>query len=377
MVDTGPDIYARMGVRAVINAQGNRTLLGGSATVPEVTEVMQTVNNTYVAMRELLERSGEYIADMLGVEAAYVTSGASAALALSAAACMTGRDPDRIAQLPDTSGMKNEIIIQKAQRYAYDRSYTVPGAKLIEAGDEHGCSEKQLKHVIGPDTAAIAYFITPDNTDSMLSLEQVVEVGRAVGLPTIADAAAQIYPLDYFRKNAQSADLVCFGAKYLGASQSSGFVCGNKELVQAASDHGFIAFQHNNGRSFGRPMKLDKQEIVGVVTAIERWLTMNHEDRLLEYEERLSTIEQKLKSLPGVSTAIEHVPQYFGATLNVSFDVEALGKTALDIYKYLDAGNPRVWVMVVDDRTITVNAHALNEGEDLIVAERIRMAVDA
>ena len=89
MVDTGPDIYARMGVRAVINAQGNRTLLGGSATVPEVTEVMQTVNNTYVAMRELLERSGEYIADMLGVEAAYVTSGASAALALSAAACMT------------------------------------------------------------------------------------------------------------------------------------------------------------------------------------------------------------------------------------------------------------------------------------------------
>ena len=375
MVATGADVYGSMGVRVVINAQGNRTVLGGSAPVPEVVEAMEAVNSTYVEMRELLERSGDYIADLLGVEAAYVTSGCSAALAFSAAACMTGRDLDKIAQLPDTSGMRNQIIIQKAQRYSYDRSYTVPGAQLIEAGDEDSCSKEQLQRMIGPETAAIAYLVSPVDNDKILSLEETVDIAQTAGIPSIADAAAQIYPLDYLRRNAQSADLVCFGAKYLGAPQSSGFVCGKKELVDAASDHGFIAFQNNDGRSFGRPMKLDKQEIVGVVAAIDRWLTMNHEDRLLGYEEQLTTVEEELESVPGVATSLEHVPQYFGSTLNVTFDFQTVGKTAQDISEELDGGNPRIWVVVVDDQTIAINAHALNEGEELIVADGIRTAV--
>ncbi len=374
MAATGADIYARMGARAVINAQGNRTVLGGSATVPEVTEAMAAVNDTYVEMAELLARSGEYIADLLDVEAAYVTSGCSAALAFSAAACMTGRDPDKIARIPDTTGMKNEIVIQKAQRYSYDRSFTVPGARLVEAGDADGCAPEQLRGKIGADTAAVAYLVRPNEPRSVLTLEQAVEIAHSADVPVIADAAAQIYPLDYFRRNAQGADLVCFGAKYMGAPQSSGFVCGRKDLVAAASDQGFIAFQENGGLSFGRPMKLDKQEVVGVVAAVERWLTINHEDRLLGYEERLSRIEDELESAPGVETAIEHVPQYYRATLNVAFDNETTGKSAQDIADELGAGSPRIWVSVVDDQTITVTSHALNEGEELVVAERIRAA---
>ncbi len=374
MTATGADIYAKMGARAVINAQGNRTVLGGSATVPEVTEAMAAVNDTYIEMAELLARSGEYIADLLGVEAAYVTSGCSAALAFSAAACMTGRDLDKIARIPDTTGMKNEIVIQKAQRYSYDRSFTVPGARLVEAGDEDGCSREQLQKTIGDNTAAVAYLVRPGDPDSVLTLEQAVEIAHDAGVPAIGDAAAQIYPLDYFRRNAQGADLVCFGAKYMGAPQSSGFLCGKKELVEAASDQGFIAFQENGGRSFGRPMKLDKQEVVGVVTAVERWLTINHEDRLLGYEERLESVQQELGAAPGVHTEIEKVPQYYGSTLNVTFDTDVVGKTAQDIADELDSGTPRIWVSVVDERTLTVNTHALNEGEELIVAERIRTA---
>ena len=160
----------------------------------------------------------------------------------------------------------------------------------------------------------------------------------------------------------------------MGAPQSSGFLCGKKELVEAASDQGFIAFQENGGRSFGRPMKLDKQEIVGVVTAVERWLTINHEDRLLVYEERLESVQQELGTTPGVDTDIEKVPQYYGSTLNVTFDVDVVGRTAQDIADELDSGSPRIWVSVVDDRTLTVNSHALNEGEELVVAERIRTA---
>ena len=374
MAATGADIYAKIGARAVINAQGNRTVLGGSATVPEVTEAMAAVNDTYIEMAELLARSGEYIADLLGVEAAYVTSGCSAALAFSAAACMTGRDLDKIGRIPDTTGMKSEIVIQKAQRYSYDRSFTVPGATLVEAGDEDGCSREQLEAAIGDNTAAVAYLVRPGDPESVLTLEQAVEIAHDAGVPVIADAAAQIYPLDYFRRNAQAADIACFGAKYMGAPQSSGFLCGKKELVDAASDQGFIAFQENGGRSFGRPMKLDKQEVVGVVTAVERWLTINHEDRLLGYEERLESVRQELGTTPGVETGIEKVPQYYGSHLSVTFDAVAVGKTAQDIADELDAGSPRIWVSVVDDRTLTVTSHALNEGEELIVAERIRAA---
>ena len=374
MATAGADIYAKIGARAVINAQGNRTVLGGSATVPEVTEAMAAVNDTYIEMAELLARSGEYIADLLGVEAAYVTSGCSAALAFSAAACMTGRDLDKIGRIPDTTGMKSEIVIQKAQRYSYDRSFTVPGATLVEAGDEDGCSREQLEAAIGDNTAAVAYLVRPGDPESVLTLEQAVEIAHDAGVPVIADAAAQIYPLDYFRRNAQAADIACFGAKYMGAPQSSGFLCGKKDLVDAASDQGFIAFQENGGRSFGRPMKLDKQEVVGVVTAVERWLTINHEDRLLGYEERLESVRQELGTTPGVETGIEKVPQYYGSHLSVSVDPAVVGKTAQDIADELDSGSPRVWVSVVDERTLTVTSHALNEGEELIVAERIRAA---
>ena len=374
MAATGADIYAKIGARAVINAQGNRTVLGGSATVPEVTEAMAAVNDTYIEMAELLARSGEYIADLLDVEAAYVTSGCSAALAFSAAACMTGRDVEKIAQIPDTTGMKSEIIIQKAQRYSYDRSFTVPGAKLVEAGDEDGCSREQLEAIIGDNTAAVAYLVRTGDPDSVLTLEQTVEIAHDAGVPVIADAAAQIYPLDYFRRNAQAADIACFGAKYMGAPQSSGFLCGKKELVDAASDQGFIAFQENGGASFGRPMKLDKQEVVGVVTAVERWLTINHEDRLLVFEERLESMQQELGATPGVKAEIEKVPLYFGSHLSVTIDADVVGKTAQDIADELDSGSPRVAVSVVDDRTLTATSHALNEGEELIVAERIRAA---
>ncbi len=233
--------YDELGVRRVINASGNQTVLGGSSPSPEVLRAMEEATRTYVEMDELLKKSGEYIAGMLGTEGAYVTSGCAAALALSAAACIAGKDPERMLQLPDTTGMKNEIVLQKKQRYSYDRSYTVTGGKLVEAGDENGCTPRQLEAAIGPKTAAIAYFIQPDWGDSVVSLEDTVKIAHEHGLPVIADAASQIYPLDYFRRNAQSADLVCFGAKYIGAPHATGFVVGKKDLVDTVMPTGSSA----------------------------------------------------------------------------------------------------------------------------------------
>lgn len=368
-------IYAELGIRPVINAQGNRTVLGGSTLDASVQAAMDEANEHYVEMADLLKRSGEYLAGLLGTEGAYVTSGCGAALTLSATACMAGTDPALTLQLPDTTGMKNEIIIQRKQRYSYDRCYTVSGARLVPVGDESGCSVDQLEGAIGPRTAAVAYLVRPEEDSSVVSLEEAVNIAHSHGVPAIADAAAQIYPLDYFRRNAQSADLVCFGAKYVGAPHATGWVCGNKDLIDAVESHGFIGFHTGGARAIGRPMKVDRQGIVAVCVAVKRWLTMNHEDRLLAIERRLDTIQRHLRGVPHVKAQVVPVKGYWGSTLKVVVDARSLGKTAADVAKELFDGDPSIRVSTEGDDTVTVNAHALNEGEETVVAERLRDAL--
>ena len=376
MSDGSTGVYEELGVRPVINAQGNRTVIGGSSLSRAIAEARDQANERYVPMEELLQKSGEYIARLVGAEAAYVTSGCCAALALSACACLAGNDPDKMAQLPDTSGMANEIIVLQAQRYSYDRCYTVSGARLVPIGDDKGCSADQIEAAIGPKTAAVAYLINSAADDGCVSLEEAVKVAHRNGLPAIADAAAQLYPLDFFMRNAQAADLVCFGGKYVGAPHSTGFLCGRSDLVKSASDQGFIGFQTGGGQALGRAMKVDRQDVVALVAALRTWLTMNHEDRLMEYDSRLSVVQRTLRSIPGVEARIARVSHYFGLSLNVSLDVEKIGKTAHRVARDLDEGEPRIWVMTDDSSdTFTVNAHALNEGEDKIVAERLSEAL--
>ena len=372
----GGNVLEKLGVRRVINAQGNATVLGGSTPPPEVQAAMDEANESWVEMRELLEKSGEFIAGVLGTESAYVTSGCAAALTLSTAACMAGDDPDKIGRLPDTTGMKNEVLFQKAQLYGFHHCYTLAGGKLVEIGDEDGCTAEQLEQAIGPKTAAVAYYIQPDWGSSVLSLDETVRIAHEHDVPVIADAASQIYPLEYFQDSAQGADLVCFGAKYFGAPHSSGVVAGRRQMVDAVVKQGFIAYQLEGRRSFGRPMKLDRQEIVGAVAALDRWFSMNHEDRFLEYERKASAIQ---KAVAGVSKARAQLVEnnrFWGSTLHVVVD-PALGKTAQQVSDELDAGAPRIWVGVQGNDTITMNMHTLNEGEQDIIAERLTQILTA
>ena len=377
MSDGSTGVYEELGVRPVINAQGNRTVIGGSSISRAIAEARDEANERYVPMEELLQKSGEYIARLVGTEAAYVTSGCCSALALSACACLAGDDPEKMAQLPDTSGMANEIIVLQAQRYSYDRCYTSqrgpprPGRRRpgMLRGPDRGRHRSQDGRRRLPDQ------LRPRMTN-VVSLEEAVEVAHRNGLPAIADAAAQLYPLDFFMRNAQAADLVCFGGKYVGAPHSTGFLCGRSDLVKSASDQGFIGFQTGGGQALGRGMKVDRQDVVALVAALRTWLTMNHEDRLMEYDSRLSVVQRTLRSIPGVEARIARVSQYFGLSLKVSLDVEKIGKTAHRVARELDEGEPRIWVMTDDSSdTFTVNAHALNEGEDKIVAERLSEAL--
>ncbi len=366
------DIYTRLGARPVINASGNTTIWGGSTPTPAVQRAMDEASGYWVEMEELLARSGEVIAEALGVEAAYPTSGCFSALVLSTAAIMTGSDPDKMAKLPDTEGMKNEFVFQEAQSYGYDRAYSVPGGKLIKAGDENGCTIKEMEAAIGPSTAGIVYFVARTNTDSMVSYDDAANLAHDHGLPILADCAAQIYPIDYFLDNAQKADLACFGGKYMGAPHSTGFLCGKKDLVDAAVGHGFIA----PGKPFGRAMKMDRQEIVGVVTAVSEWFAMDHEERLLIAGGKLGIIEDAVSGLSTVeSTSIAASDNYMAISLNVALDTQALGKDASGISEALGSMNPRIRVDAIGDDSLVLVAHNLRDGEPEIVAEGLRSAL--
>ena len=371
-------IYDKLGVRPVINAGGNTTLWGGSTPPEEVRREMNDADASYVEMQELLDRSGDYLAETLGVEGAHITSGCFAALVLSTAACLTQGDMERTARLPETDG-RNEIIALKSLRYAYRRSHTVPGGRIVEAGDEDGCTAQQLVDAIGPNTAAVTYIMQPGTYDSTLSLDETAAVARDHGVPIIVDAASQIYPLDHFRSTAQAGDLVCFGTKYVGAPHSTGFLCGKKDLVDAAALQGFIGFEASRGNSVGRGYKVDRQDIVGVVSAMERWFAIDHEARLIDVGERLETMAKAVEGIPGVTARIVEVPNYVQLDLLVTIDADTTGKDAYCVAAELLEGDPRVRTrgVISGDDTISITANTMFEGEEQIVADRLREVLGA
>ena len=174
------DIYKELGAKPVINATGSVTMLGGSTPIPEVREAMAQADGAYIPLMELQEAAGDAIARMVNVPAAYITSGAGSALMLATAAAMAGDDDDRIQQLPDTAGMKNEVLIQTRQRYWYDRCLELAGAKLVMFGSEERTTPEDLEQAIGPNTAAVHYYAVEQEYDpNALSLEQTIEIAHA------------------------------------------------------------------------------------------------------------------------------------------------------------------------------------------------------
>ena len=302
MTSRTANLYRQLGVKRVINARGSTTIVGGSMLSEEVLAAIDEANRQYVEMEELLEKSGQATAELLETDAAMITSGCFAALVLGAASIMTGKDPDKISRLPDTTNMRNEFLVQKKTRLRYDRCISVAGGKLIDVGDEDGTTAEDLESAMGPDTAGILYFAQEEDAEGVLTIPEVVDIAKKNDLPVLIDAAAEVYPLERITGVAKSgADLVCFSGKYLGSAQSSGILCGRKDLVEAASLNNFISFEVEGSESFGnaigRGYKIDRQEIVATVVALREWLTMNHEERFAIQERRIQTIESALKGL--------------------------------------------------------------------------------
>ena len=369
------DIYKELGATPVINAIGSVTMLGGSTPVPEVKEAMERADGPYIPLMHLQEKAGEAIAKMADVPAAYITSGAGSALTLATAAVMAGDDDDKIQQLPDTTGMKDEILIQTRQRYWYDRCLQLAGGKLVEFGDSDGTTREDLEKAIGPKTAAVHFYAVEQEPDpKALPLEDIIEIAHAQDVPVLVDSAGQIYPLDVFGKHVRmGADFQCIAAKYMGAPQSTGLALGTKDMIRKLGLQSFASYEGRRIRGVGRPHKVDRQEMVGAVAAVRRWMTMNHEERLAEAEGQCRAIMSPLARIPGITVqridnVVGHMP--YGVVLRV--DQEATGLSLPEVVDRLKAGDPPIWTRVRDGEDfIAIHVFGLSEGEDRLVGERI------
>lgn len=268
------DVYADLGVRRVVNAATSFTALGGTTLAPEVIEAMSSAAESCVSMDELHLAAGRRVASLTGNEAGLVTSGAAAAICLATLAAMTGGRPESIARLPDDELLERRVIIHRAHRIPYDRAVELVGGHLIEVGNVIQTFEWELEAALRQGAAAVLWVAGDHLPSTVLPLETTVRISRSFSVPVIVDAAAQLPPLSnlwHFTKEC-GADLVIFsGGKALRGPQASGVLLGRSDLVEASRLNA-APFQR-----LARAMKVGKEEICGLVAAMERYVSLDHD----------------------------------------------------------------------------------------------------
>jgi L-seryl-tRNA(Ser) seleniumtransferase len=374
-------VYEQLGLARVINACGIYTDLGGSCLSPTAWSAATEANRQWASLPELLDRSGEAIAGMLGVEAARVVPGASAALALATGACMTGHDGTRMEQLPDTTGLPARIVMQRGHRYKYTRCALMSGARVAEVGTERGTTEEQFRAGLDEHSACVLHPVHLERQAGTLGLAAVAELAHDAGVPVLVDAAYMSYPIDLMPEyGRQGADLVCFSAKYFWGPNAGGFVYGRRDLVQAIAEIDFTRFESGDHLIFGRAFKLDRATIVATAVALREWLAMDHEARWGSYRERAAKIVDALNlNVPaevtlGCFTLDERLlPDPVNAVL-VRPDPES-GHTAATLDAALSAGEPSIRAAVVGD-VLSLCLETVLEREDGELIERLHSALN-
>jgi uncharacterized pyridoxal phosphate-dependent enzyme len=364
------DIYDELGVKKIINGAATLTALGGSLMPPEVLAAMVQAAQHFVNIDDLQEKVGKKIAEWTQNEAAYVSCGAAAGLVLSTAACIAGVDPEKRALLPFTDGMNNEVIVHKCGRVGYDFAIRQAGGKLVEIGSEEGASPDDLVRAINEKTAAIFYFYNITRMATHVPLQTGIEIAHQYEVPLIVDAAAQIPPVEnLWRFTQMGADLVLFsGGKGLCGPQSSGLMLGRKDLIEAAAFHACP-------RAFiGRPMKVGKEELVGLMTAVRWYLDMDQDALIQSYEDQVQEVITALTDLRGVKVT-RSFPSEAGQPMpraDVQFDTQVLGLSRKEILEQLREGEPCIYLSPAGENGVYINPQTLQTGELDIILNRIR-----
>jgi uncharacterized pyridoxal phosphate-dependent enzyme len=387
----------RFGFKRIINASGTMTALGGSLMSPEVIEATNEAAKDWVRIPDLLDVVGQRIAEIAGVEDCLISSGCAACMTLSTAACITGTDRDKMARLPDTEGMKNELVWQRGHYPAYAPQFTAAGAKLVVVGGDRvvldtpnqlgsrripvlrtlGVSPTTVEEAITDRTVALAFSIgwtLPH--EGLVSLEEYCEIAHRHGVPVIVDAASELPFLsegrfDLGRFNRMGADIVCFsGGKAMRGPNDTGIALGNKEIVEAAK------MQSNPNAGIGRGFKVSKEQIVGLLVAVERCRSLDW-GRIQESERvRAECIVHALQDVPHLQTDIV-IPDETGlpvARVWVALDEKALGVSAQEVLEQLRQGDPSIYLRggYTDLGIILVDVQVMRPGEEEIVAARLR-----
>jgi D-glucosaminate-6-phosphate ammonia-lyase len=370
-----PEIYRKLGVRPVIHASGTTTRYGGTLLRPEALDAMRDASQALVNLDELNEAAGAAIARMLGAEAAFVTAGASSGLILQAAACIAGDDPAKILRLPDTRGMRNEIVIQRAHRFAYDQAYRVAGATLVEIGLARRTQPFELEEAITDRTAAIVYLVSPfTSPPGILSLEQVIAIAHRRAVPVIVDAASMLPPRENLTKFLRlGADLVSLsGGKGIRGPQSTGILAGRRDLVRAA------ALNASPNQALGRAAKTSKEEIAGLVTALELFMAEDEAAEMKRYHDVCATIAGALGDISGLRAVVEqdavnrvipHAVFYFTP--------DWIGPSGHAVQVALAQGEPHIYVQQGPHQggyadEIAIDPINLQPGDEAIIATRLR-----
>jgi uncharacterized pyridoxal phosphate-dependent enzyme len=377
-------IYERLGVRPVINATCHWTVYGGTVMWPEVLPAMAEAARSCVDVRQLLDRASEVICRYTHAEAAHVVAGCAAGLQAGAAAILTGGDPARMARLPDTTGLKNEFVSRRYGRrtapggevyahYGYAQAVRGAGGVFVEVGDERGVTAEQFAAGFGPKTAGV-YWVS-DGADQSLSLAEVIQIAHARGVPVLVDASNTLPPAEHLHEFIElGADVVAFsGGKGLRGPQGSGILTGRADLIRAAR------LQSAPIQGIGRPLKVSKEEIVGLLTALEIYAHRDHARDLADAQRRTRAVVQRLSGLPGIRAAYRF-PDHVGRpypTAFVHLD-PSTGRTAVEVIAALLGGEPSIAVMNdADPRLLRVDVRILSDDEAEAVATRLREVLAA
>lgn len=370
------NIYTRLGVRPFINARGTWTYLSGSLELPEVRAAKQEAARHFVDIFELQRAAGKRLAELSGAESGMVTSGAAGAIASATAACMAGTDPAKIWQLPDTTGMKNEVIMFGG-RSAFDSAARLAGAKLVVTR-----TTDELQAAINPNTAMIYTTILGER------LQQAIAIAKNAKVPLLLDDAAGIPPIDNLRLYPKMGlDLFCFsGGKGLSGPQCSGLLLGRKDLIEAA-----LANTSPWEGAVCRAMKVGKEEVMGCLAAVEAWTKMDLDALNREWNAKVKKIAALVETVPGVTTSIT-IPEDGNRypTLTVTWDEQKWNFSVADCDRQLREGDPRIEVLTASNPSLVpaVSEHhdkktprqnklqiislTMQPGEELIVGKRLR-----
>lgn len=363
------DFYKELGVRPFINAAGTYTVLTASLMPPEVTQAWQYASRQYARLGELHDAVGAKIASLVGCEAAMVTAGAASALTLGTAACMTGTNQQFIRRLPDTTGMKTEVIIQKSHRYGYDHAIRNCGIRFVEV-----VTREELERAINERTVMMLFFNAADPS-GQIKVAEFAELGKKNRIPTLNDAAADVPPAENLSKYIKLGfDLVTFsGGKGLCGPQSAGLLLGRKDLIQAARLN-----SSPNSDSIGRGMKVSKEELLAMMVAVESYLKRDHQAEWREWEKRVKLIADSVSTVRGVTTE-KYVPEIANQVphLRIRWDQTALKIKPAEVVRQLRDGEPSIELVPGGRGQLGVAVWMLQPGEAQIVARRLRQILKA